>query len=89
MRWSVIFTAPAAKATADLPERIQQTLAALAAELELLGPAMHGQGWRHFGKLGKKKDNYHSPEGRTPDVRRMLAGGSVEANRGGLLCRYP
>lgn len=59
MSWSVQFTAHAAKASAKLPVPVRATLAALVTELEVCGPALFGKGWRHFGKLGGRKDEYH------------------------------
>ena len=59
MRWTVRFSGAAAKATGKLPERVQHALAALTAEVAVLGPALHGRGWRHFGKLKGRTDEYH------------------------------
>ncbi|OGQ90775.1 MAG: hypothetical protein A2289_02715 [Deltaproteobacteria bacterium RIFOXYA12_FULL_58_15] len=57
--WSVQFTAASAKALKKLPQRVQRTAAALAAELAVCGPVLHGKGWRNFGKLRGRADQYH------------------------------
>jgi mRNA-degrading endonuclease RelE of RelBE toxin-antitoxin system len=55
--WTVKFSSKASKQKAKLPQNIDDILAALVAELTLKGPALPK--WKHYGKLGGKKGEYH------------------------------
>lgn len=58
-RWTIQFSKTAAKALRNMPERVQLAVAALAADLEVFGPALHGRGWKNFGKLRGRPNQYH------------------------------
>jgi hypothetical protein len=58
-RWSITFTRAAVKGLHRMPERVQLAMAALVVELEVAGPALHGRGWKNFGKLKGRADEYH------------------------------
>ena len=57
--WSVYFTGKAAKAVKKLPKNVRHAVAALVAELRVSGPVLHGKGWRNFGKLKGRANEYH------------------------------
>jgi hypothetical protein len=59
MAWLVRFNKMTAKAVRKLPIGLQATIAALVAEIEVVGPALQGRGWRNFGKLKGRIDEYH------------------------------
>jgi len=42
-----------------MPDRVQIAMTALVAELGVCGPALHGKGWKNYGKLRGQPDAYH------------------------------
>lgn len=57
MTWDVKYTSKARKQAKGLPERVQEVLDLLVAEIEQSGPVRSN--WTSYGKLGGKKDCHH------------------------------
>lgn len=55
--WTVVLAKQAKKGVSNLTERAAKTLAALAYELQSLGP--YRKAWPHFSKLKGTKNSYH------------------------------
>ena len=57
MTWMITTTSKARKQIGLMPEGVRANYAALAKELELLGP--YRANWKHFGKLVGSKSLFH------------------------------